>query len=160
MSAARTDWKSLPLEEKPLKERKPKPPSDEGGGPKGRRERKTARFLPALRENDTGLSPPVSCAASPRVRGGQGVSFQKTASSEGGQGWVSKNLHRQRGPRVGAQKPAPSERRNQAFPLRGRWPGEAGSDEVEAWPPSTCAAGKTKPGSLPQSAALTAFIKV
>ena len=30
MSAARTDWKSLPLEEKPLKERKPKPPSDEG----------------------------------------------------------------------------------------------------------------------------------
>ena len=32
MSAARTDWKSLPLEEKPLKERKRKPPSDEGGG--------------------------------------------------------------------------------------------------------------------------------
>ena len=30
MSAARTDWKSLPLEEKPLKERKPKPPSDVG----------------------------------------------------------------------------------------------------------------------------------
>ena len=31
-----------------------------------------ASFLPALRENGTGLSPPVSCAASPLVRGGQG----------------------------------------------------------------------------------------
>ena len=41
------------------------------------------------------------------------------------------SLCRQRGPK-------------QAFPLRGRWPGEAGSDEVEAWERSTGVAKKQK----------------
>ena len=50
---------------------KPKPPSDEGGGPKGRRERFRCIIFPALRESETGVSPPVSFAASPLVRGGQ-----------------------------------------------------------------------------------------
>ena len=121
-----------------MKERKPKPPSDEGGGPKGRRERFRCTILPALRENETGLSPPVSFADSPLVRGGQGVSSQKTASSEGAKGWVFKacpvrgshggcpktcivsggqggvqNLHRQRGPDyLNKQK----SRKSNAFP--------------------------------------------
>ena len=62
---------------------KRKPPSDEGGGPKGRRERFRCIILSALRENGTGLSPPVNFVDSPLVRGGRGVSFQKPASSEG-----------------------------------------------------------------------------
>ena len=65
---------------------KPKPPSDEGGGPKGRRERFRCIIIFALRENGTGLSPPVNFVDSPLVRGGQGVSFQKTASLEGAEG--------------------------------------------------------------------------
>ena len=65
---------------------KPKPPSDEGGGPKGRRERFRCMILPALRKNGTGVSPPVSFADSPLVRGGQGGSVQKPASSERAKG--------------------------------------------------------------------------
>ena len=78
-----------------MREENPKPPSDEGGGPKGRRERKAARFLPALRENETGLSPPVSFADSPLVRGGQG--------------WVSKTCLVRGGQRGGCLKSASSE---------------------------------------------------
>ena len=76
MSAARTDWKSLPLEEKPLKERKPKPPSDEGGGPKGRRERKAASFYLRCGNPETGSLPQSTPLTAP--------------SSEGAKGWVSK----------------------------------------------------------------------
>ena len=68
-SAARTDWKSLPLEEKPFAlsafgssprgaKGERKPPSDEGGGPKGRRERFRCTILSALREKrNQALSP-------------------------------------------------------------------------------------------------------
>ena len=72
MSAARTDWKSLPLEEKPLKERKPKPPSDEGGGPKGRRERKVARFHLRCGKTKPGSLPQSAALTAPSSEGAKG----------------------------------------------------------------------------------------
>ena len=105
--------KSLPLEGKPLKERKPKPPSDEGGGPKGRRERKVATFYLRCGNTEPGSLPQSTSLTAPSSEGAKETltvsgkpeqSLPQSASltapsSEGAKGGVSRNLHRQRGPR-------------------------------------------------------------
>ena len=90
MSAARTDWKSLPLEEKPLKERKPKPPSDEGGRPRRAGGRDfAASFYLRCGIRKQALSPSQLRCQPPRQRGPKGAA-QKPAPSEGAKGCVSK----------------------------------------------------------------------